>query len=295
MKKILAFLCASILIIFSMIFFNTYLEKDVHKKYDDRMGEIIDSYKYEGIAMQHEAAVRNGTLFLYGSSEVGEVVSKDPYHPSNFFTNKKDGFQVELVGRAYRQSLINAINIGALGDELRNNKVVFLISPQWFDTTGLTRDHLNINFSEEQLYAYMYNSKIDSSLKKQVAQRVYKLTKGMGSKSEVHNLCYLIADDTPVNKLRLLLETPYYKARYFMLRVRDYLQSENIMNNCNVIFKQNEKSHKTNINWAKEYAEFKNLPINNPYGFDYYAYAQDYKNKINLFKKRTAIACFHIG
>jgi len=188
MKKVGAFLISTILVISLILGCNTYLGAQIHKKYYDRMGEIIDYRKYQGLALQCEAAKKKDTLFIFGSSEVGGTRSKDKFHPLNFFANKKDGFQVELVGRGYSQSLIHTLNLGAIGNDLKGKKVVFIVSPQWFDKLGLTKNNLKFNFSEEHFYAFMDNKNISLTLKKRVANRLLQINAKNDEINEVKEL-----------------------------------------------------------------------------------------------------------
>lgn len=287
MKKVGAFLISLIIIVISLFLINGHLQGRINKNYYDKMGDIIDYRKFQGIAMQKEAASRPDELFVFGSSEVGGTKSKDPYHPSNFFANKKSGFQVELVGRAYCQSLIHTLNIGALGNNLKGQKVVFFVSPQWFDKKGLTQEHIKVNFSEEQFYAYMFNNNISMNLKKKVASRILNILKKSNEMYEVKELCSLIVKNDPSNALKLFAETPYFKGRSFLLQFKDKIQTLNMIDNVNKSFLFNEYEHNFTFNWNKELGLFNKIPVNNPFDFDNLLYRKVYSKEIKLMKKYT--------
>lgn len=287
MKKVGAFLIASFVIITCLFLGNIYLKMQIGKKYHSIFGGIIDYRKYQGIAMQTEAAKREDNLFIYGSSEVGGTRSGDPFHPGNFFPNKKDGFQVELIGRAYCQSLIQAMNIGALGNHLKGKKVVFIISPQWFDKTGLTLKNLKVNFSEEQFYAYMNNKNISIDLKRKVAERILKIIGKNDYMKEVKAYCSLIAKDDPYNELKLIAEKPYYNARAFLLELRDKIQTLGMIDNANKEIFDRGLNNGLTINLGRELQELSGYSINNPFGFDNILYLKTFKNEIPLMKKFT--------
>lgn len=287
MKKVGAFLIGSIIIVISLFLINGYLQGQIHKKYYDKMGDIIDYRKYQGIVMQKEATKRNTTLFIFGSSEVGGTKSKDPFHPSNFFANEKGGFQVELVGRAYCQSLIHTLNIGALGNSLKGKKVVLIVSPQWFDKKGLSLNHLKVNFSEEQFYAFMFNKSISLDLKKRVASRIINIIGNSGEMNEVKELCSLTLTTNPLYMVKLFAETPYFKGRSFLLQLRDKIQALTLIDNSNKALLFNEHPHYYTFNWEKELNLFNYVRINNPYDFDNYLYSNVYSKEIKLMKKYT--------
>lgn len=287
MKKTVALLTSSVIIIICLILLNNNLSGQIHKKYHDKMGDIIDYRKFQGIAMQKEAAKRPDGLFIFGSSEVGSTQSKDPFHPSNFFANKDRGFQVVLVGRAYCQSLIHTLNIGAVGDYLKGKKVVFIVSPQWFDKKGLTPLHLKVNFSEEQFYGFMFNNKISMDLKRQVAERILKILKKSDDMNEVKEFCTLIVNGSPYYEARLIAETPYFKARSFMLQLKDKVQTINIIDRANKALLAKEYDHNFPVNWNKDLSLFNNIPINNPFDFDNYLYNEVYSKEIKLMKEYT--------
>jgi D-alanine transfer protein len=288
MKKIIGFLVALIIVFILLHLLNSYLLTDIHKSYFDKMGTITDYKKNEGIVMQEEAAKRSETLLLYGSSEVGVQYSLDPFYPSNFFNNKKDGFQVELVGRGYCQSLIHLMNFGALGVSLRKDKVVFIVSPQWFDRTGLTGKHLNVNFSEEQFYGFIYNKSISEKLKKEVCNRLVMIYRKENLSYEVRNLCNLIIKNNQINRFIKFIETPYYKARYFLLKLRDEVQTESLIRNSSKAYFKNEYSRRTHFNWNTEFNLFTNLSINNPFGVDNLIYNKKFKNNTQILRKYIA-------
>lgn len=287
MKKVLAFLISAVLVILCLFFANSYLQKDISKKYYDKIGDIVNPAKYEGIILQKEASKRSGNLFLYGSSEVGGTKSTDPYHPSNFFSNRKDGFQVELIGRGHCQSIIHAMNIGALGKNLEDKKVVLIVSPQWFNKTGLIPQNFNMNFSEEQFLGFMLNKDLSNTLKRTMAKRILRLTDKNSDYAAVRDLAYLVSKNDAVSKARLLAEMPYFEARFYLLKMRDEIQSERMIKNPNSIYKKVPEIRGTNIDWNYELNHFKKHPIIKSLGFDEDIYNKLYKDKLGLIKSRT--------
>lgn len=287
MKKVVAFLCASMIVIAALFFINSNFQHKIDSRYTDKMGDIINYHKFQGLAMQAEAAKRGDTLFLYGSSEVGGSRSKDPYHPINFFSNKRRGFQVDLIGRAYCQSLIHTLNMGAMGSRLKGRKVVMIISPQWFDHRGLTLKHFNVNFSEEQFYAYMSNKNISMKLKEKVAERILKITSKGSEWMELKNYCKMIVKPNLLNKAKLLALKPYFDGRSALLQLRDKEQTTKIIDSANRMYFINDNIKNVPIDWKKDLEQFNKLPVNNPFAFDNTLFTNVYSKEIRLMKKYT--------
>lgn len=82
----------------------------------------------------------------------------------------------------------------------------------------------------------------------------------------------LFVKNTSFSKLGLFIVTPYYEVRYALLTIRDKIKTEELINNCDKIFKYNEESHKSNFKWNKEYGEVDKyaakLANNNEFKFD---------------------------
>jgi D-alanine transfer protein len=287
MKKVGAFLLAAFIVIILLFFCNISLKTQIQKKYFNRFSDILDWKKYQGIAMQLNAAKKKDNLFIFGSSEVGGTKSNDPFHPGNFFPNEKSRFHVELIGRAYCQSLIHTLNIGALGNDLKGKKVVYIISPQWFDKTGLTQNNLKVNFSEEQFYAYMKNRNISIALKREVAERILKIIGKSDEFSEVKTYCSLIIKNNLYNESKFIIEKPYFNARSFLLELRDKIQTLRMIDNANKELFYKGINHNYAINFGRELKLLSRYSTNNPFGFDNILYANTFKREIPLMKEFT--------
>ncbi len=98
-------------------------------KLSGRYGRLIDG---DSLELNFVASIKNKKqLTLLGSSEFSEkpVVSYN-YMPNEF------GYQMMGLGHAHHQSLSILIELLATHQENKASKVVFFISPGWFDTHG---------------------------------------------------------------------------------------------------------------------------------------------------------------
>ncbi|MFC7393614.1 D-alanyl-lipoteichoic acid biosynthesis protein DltD [Scopulibacillus cellulosilyticus] len=181
----------------------------------------LDPNMFQGIALQQKAMDDKKYLPIYGSSE---LLRLDPFHPSNYFKVNPDGFTPFLVGRGGMQSLVHFLNFASMSNDLKNRKIVFILSPQWFAQQGLDRKHFDPNFSKLQAYDFVFNKNIDPSLKKRAARRLLQFKFIRKDK----NLAYLlkgIGYSNQTNKLKLLGEKAYGEFDYRVLMWRDTIKS----------------------------------------------------------------------
>lgn len=235
-----------------LYYINSTYDKKVTSSYYDEIGSLYASVpKDQGLALQQISASKDDNLFIFGSSELGSI--QKPFHPAYFFAGKRDGFQVNLIGRGFSQSLIHAINIGALGESLRGRKAVIIISPQWFTEEGPNLEGFNANFSELQFLAFMQNAGIDNSIKIKAAGRVENLLgrSGMYESAEIYSKLY--AGNNILSKGALSLASPYYSLDYYFLSVKDKINAVKELENSrgNAVM----SGEKTAIDWQKEISD----------------------------------------
>lgn len=240
MKKIAMFLCAFIGFV-SMMFLSLYgidrfYDNKINGIYYDEIGNLYDNVeKDQGLELQKKSVQKDDNLLIFGSSELGAILP--PFYPVNFFEDKKSGFQVNLIGRGHTQSIVHAMDFGALGDSIKNKKAVFILSPQWFDVKGLEPVDFNMNFSELQFYAFMFNKDIDKSLKLRLSQRMdYLLTEGQNV-GHVKTYCYLYSKNNILTDATLYILQPYYRFKYYILSIKDKMRTYEVL-----------KQHKNSVN-----------------------------------------------
>lgn len=111
-------------------------------------------------------------LPMYGSSEFARM---DAFHPSNYFKVKPEGFTPFLLGRGGTQDLVHVLNFASTMDQLKDKKMVFVLSPQWFVPQGIDETHFAPNFSKQQGYHFIFNNDLKPEMKKQNCKAFIKL------------------------------------------------------------------------------------------------------------------------
>lgn len=116
--------------------------------------------------------VDENNIIVFGSSELS---SEDNFgYPRVLFNRGNSDFNMILVGSGLTQSLQHSLDVGCLDPIIKSRKVVFIISPQWFDGS-ITSKAFASRFSERSFVGFIRNGKISDDLKKQVVERVKKL------------------------------------------------------------------------------------------------------------------------
>ncbi|MEG3067853.1 MAG: D-alanyl-lipoteichoic acid biosynthesis protein DltD [Syntrophaceticus schinkii] len=252
MKRLFLVLSFFLIIAAAVISLDSMYTSRVNKDYDDRIGRVLAPEKNQGLILQKKAIDSEDNILIYGSSELSSLTDK-PFNPINFFQGKSDGFQVNLIGRGYCQSIIHAMNIGALGNKLQNNKVVFIISPQWFSKEGLTKADFEKNFSELHFYAFMFNKELDHSLKLALAERVSTLISTSESLIPVYKYCELYKQDTLLSRGTLCILMPYYKSKFYLLSIKDKINAGRLLSSTGHNRKVNNSTPKRDaFDWEEE-------------------------------------------
>ncbi len=152
--------------------------------YPASLGNTLDVEKITGTYLVKTAAERDDTLTIFGSSELKTF--EIPTHPANFFSGKRAGFQVNLVGRGSCQSLVHAMAIGASGNSLEGKKIVLITAPQSYVEGGIAPDLFMANFSEQQLLALLADDDIPADTRQYLASRVQSLISQYNAQNEAN-------------------------------------------------------------------------------------------------------------
>ncbi|MED1128217.1 D-alanyl-lipoteichoic acid biosynthesis protein DltD [Bacillus paralicheniformis] len=221
MKK--RFLFGPIILAFLLFFTailipNAWLAILVPKDRVETSATEINPMMFQGMYLQGKALEDPKYLPIYGSSELSRL---DAFHPSNYFKVNNQGFTPYLVGKGGSQSLIHAINFAAQSGQLKGKKIVFIISPQWFQKDGSDESHFAPNFSALQAYDLVFNQNVDPELKKKIIKRMLKF-------HAVTNdalLSALFKAELDQDKVALSLLTPPAKAYRSILEKKDIYYS----------------------------------------------------------------------
>ncbi|MDA1476810.1 D-alanyl-lipoteichoic acid biosynthesis protein DltD [Bacillus changyiensis] len=150
---------------------NSWLSSFVPKDRVKTSATELNPMMFQGEYLQSKMLEDPEYLPIYGSSELSRL---DKFHPSNYFKVNNQGFTPYLVGKGGSQSLIHTLNFAAHMDQLKGKKLVFIISPQWFQKKGSDEAHFAPNFSALQGYDLLFNERIDQTIKKKMIKRMLR-------------------------------------------------------------------------------------------------------------------------
>lgn len=174
MKKLKAFLIAFVLFLAFAVGLHAYCLSQGLKSSDPDFGSWYSQYK----DISYNALDQNITkkdMFVFGSSEFAHG-RNTPFHPANFF--RGTGVHLVTVGGPFNQTLFHTIALGALEPQMKNRRVVLMISPSWFrPAKGVSSKGYALRFSETEYVAFLKNKDIPTYLKKYAARRSVKLLK----------------------------------------------------------------------------------------------------------------------
>jgi D-alanine transfer protein len=162
---IIAFLTLFILVLIP----NSWIERLIPKQRVSQAATELNPLMFQGKYIQTKMLQDHRYLPIYGSSELSRL---DEFHPSNYFKENKAGFTPFLIGRGGSISLIHFLNFAEHTDELKGKKLVFILSPQWFQPQGADEPHFVPNYSILQGYDLAFNHKIDPKVKKMAMRRI---------------------------------------------------------------------------------------------------------------------------
>lgn len=218
MKKIIKIMTSFTILILIIILGVKIANHLISKNYNTKIGlKYAVTDRDQGMALQKEAAKQNNGLLIFGSSELGTI--DENTNPVNFFKDKNQNINVSIFGRGYCQSIIQAINISAMGKSLKGKKVVFILSGQWFTGSAISSDEFTMNFSNLQFYNMMFNNDINNSTKIKYASRVNSLLTNNDDRAKTY--ASLDTKNNFLSKFELTMLKPYYKLKYLLLNSKD--------------------------------------------------------------------------
>lgn len=186
MRRMKAFLIAVVLSVITMIGIHYYGVSHIQFN-PHEIGVWTDDAKF----LSKEGIVKNqdeNTMVIFGSSEFEEG-QQSPYHITNLF--KDDEFVPMLMGRNQSQSLQNAVILSSIGSELTNKRIVYIVSPQWFQRKGIAKKSYAFRFSESNYVGMLKNDNISDELKERMINRTTDLLKNaddaMLERVEIYN------------------------------------------------------------------------------------------------------------
>lgn len=232
---------------------NKYLEKkdadmlktkDLYPLLHDTKSVIKDKGVYANSIL-----AKDGSILIMGSSDLSHSTRQ---HPDLYFNTGRTKYGAIAIGRAYTQTLQHASVVGSLSNDVKNKKVVLLLSMQWFmDKEGVTPNHFQTRFSPVQFYDLLNNDKISEKTKKIYAKRVSSLMEKPGEYRAEALYAKLYTDNSIKGKIIKLLLKPYYMARKSMVSLKD---KGILYQKLSMLYDKKQQNHNINgkIDWEKE-------------------------------------------
>lgn len=159
------------LVLFAGIVFvpTPWIEKFVPADRLEEAAISLEPNMFQGVYLQSEMLKNPKYVPIYGSSEFSRW---DPFHPSNYFETNEAAFTPYLIGKGGTTSIIHDLNFATHADQLKNKKMVIIISPQWFVKHGTDENHFAPNYSALQAYQLPFNDKVDEEVKRKLMERL---------------------------------------------------------------------------------------------------------------------------
>ena len=249
-------------------------------EYADNLGNDNHNEKLYGLELLKASAAREDNIIIYGSSELRTFDIST--HPVNFFADKRDGFQVNIIGRGSCQSIIHALSVAASSDALSGKKVVLITSPQSYVKEGITPDMFLANFSKQHFLTIMGDKTVSKSVKARLSLRTEELLEeykaefgSYGGYEDVLLYTRLYNSGNFAAKAALTLLKPGFALQNYLLGLRDLVDAAALIRNEGDAT-GNEAGSKSVIDWAAEQVAAteaaKPMTDNNDFGMlkDYY-------------------------
>lgn len=183
-----------------------------------------------GNSVKTQALENKNFLPIMGSSELEKF---DAYHPSSFFQKYDPKVTPYLIGQPGTQSLTQFFYLNSSGQVLKNRKIVFIISPQWFQPKGASPAELSQFISKGELYSWLKSADPKSPSTQILAQRLLSYKDPFGDPSIESAVRFLARGKTvpAFDKLQFSLGELLYKREdaifsYFSLEHPDKTYKE---------------------------------------------------------------------
>lgn len=124
-----------------------------------------------------DTAIKENYVPFIGSSELSRI---DPLHPSVLARKYDRNYQTLLLGGPGSQSLNHFFMLQEMKSEIRNKKVVFIISPQWFTKGGQRPDAFGYYYSPLQAIDWILSAN-DTLANRYAARRLLQMPSGQAS------------------------------------------------------------------------------------------------------------------
>ncbi|MED4205168.1 D-alanyl-lipoteichoic acid biosynthesis protein DltD [Neobacillus mesonae] len=148
---------------------NQWVEHIIPKNRVEEAATELNPFMFQGKYVQQKMLEDKHFLPMYGSSELARL---DRFHPSNYFQETGADFTPFLIGRGGTTSITHFLNFAEHTKQLKGKKIIFIVSPQWFQPKGTDETHFVPNYSSLQGYDLAFNNTINPKLKKAAIKRL---------------------------------------------------------------------------------------------------------------------------
>ena len=285
MKKIILIIIALCLVFILTLVCKVYLENTIISN-KDKLIYANNIYRNELNFFMDEILDEKSILVL-GSSELSSADSIA--FPNYLYNGGNSDYRIIPIGRGNNQSLFHTISIGALSNNIKNNKVVLIISPQWFTKVNTTSQIFSSRFSERMYVDFLKNNKISTENKKKIAEKVENLLEeDLPQQERVKNMnsLYLYNDLNIFNRIKYLIRNKFMdlKSTYmFYKEMKNYYITNNRSKDK---IKANEIDYKQLLVDAELQGEKE--CTNNEFGI-YDSYYDKYIKDIFISKKNSQV------
>ncbi|WP_125567424.1 D-alanyl-lipoteichoic acid biosynthesis protein DltD [Companilactobacillus insicii] len=143
----------------------------------DQASTSLDVRVLKGESVKN-AAEKENYIPIIGSSELSRM---DPFHPSSMAQKYHWKNKPFLLGNPGTASLTQTLNVSGMSN-LKNQKAVVIISPQWFTKKGVPSDAFKYFLSPLQITGFISNSNHgNKKMNKYIANRILDLDSDLGT------------------------------------------------------------------------------------------------------------------
>ncbi|EQC95434.1 MAG: D-alanyl-lipoteichoic acid biosynthesis protein DltD [Lactococcus lactis] len=158
----------------------------------------LNTPTFTGYSIKKQAYSDPEFLPVLGSSEMEHV---DSFHPSAYFRKYNSGFIPFLVGQPGTTTLTHFFYMNSVADELKNRKIVFVISPQWFSKQGIVESELKNFVSKGEIYGWLKEADPKAATTTQLAKHLLKF-RSLKSEETIYNSLERLAAKKPLTALQ---------------------------------------------------------------------------------------------
>lgn len=168
-KGFLSLFIAFVLFTVFVFFPNSWIKAWISDEDVEQAKTNMSPLVFQGMYLQERMLQEPNSMPLYGSSELNRF---DPFHPYNYARATNAPYSTFMIGRGGMQSITHFLNFAAQEKNLKDKKIVFIVSPQWFTKKGMGELHFSPNYSMLHAYDLAYNKDIDVKLRNRAMERL---------------------------------------------------------------------------------------------------------------------------